>query len=104
MRLIAKLSLGLAAIILSAGVAIYFGGWEGFTTPERRTLAAMAFFLLTAASISNLRVIRIQEKLIAELRASERKTAEFRDLLHTSLCSIGDTVIVTRIRRESSTS
>ncbi len=95
MRLIARLSLGLAAIILLAGLAVYFEGWQGFTPVERRTLAALAFFLLVAASLSNLRIIRSQEKLIADLRASERKSAEFHDLLYTTLCSIGDAVIVT---------
>ena len=81
-----------------AGLAIRFRGWEGFAPAEQHALAAVAGLLLMATGFTILRVIGRQEQLIGELRASEHKTSEYRDLLHTTLCSIGDAVIVTDAR------
>jgi two-component system cell cycle sensor histidine kinase/response regulator CckA len=94
-RIIGMLSLALALAILVAVLAMYYQGGHGSLPTERGIGSAIAFCLLLAAGFTIVRVTGLQEKLIGELRKSEHKTAEFRDLLHTTLCSIGDAVIVT---------
>ena len=93
MRIVGILSLALAMAILIAVLAMYYQG--GQIPAERSVGSGIAFCLLVAAGFTIVRVTGLQEKLIGELRKSEHKTAEFRDLLHTTLCSIGDAVIVT---------
>jgi PAS domain S-box-containing protein len=95
MRIIGILSLALAMVILVAVLAMYYQGGQGALPTERGIGSAIAFCLLVAAGFTIVRVTGLQEKLISELRASEHKTAEFRDLLQTALYSIGDAVIVT---------
>jgi two-component system cell cycle sensor histidine kinase/response regulator CckA len=98
-RIIGILSLALAMVILVAVLAMYYQGGQGSLPTERGIGSAIAFCLLVAAGFTIVRVTGLQEKLISELRASEHKTAEFRDLLHTTLSSIGDAVIVTDAKR-----
>ena len=90
MRILGILSLALAMVILVAVLAMYYQGGQGSLPTERGVASAIAFCLLLAAGFTIVRVTGLQEKLISELRASEHKAAEFRDLLHTTLCSIGD--------------
>ncbi len=95
MRTIGILSLALALVILVAVLAMYYQGGQGPLPTERGIGSAIAFCLLVAAGFTIVRVTGIQEKLIAELRSSEHRVTEFRDLLQTALYSIGDAVIVT---------
>jgi two-component system cell cycle sensor histidine kinase/response regulator CckA len=94
-RTIGILNLALAMVILGAVVAMYYQGGAGSLPADRGIASAIAFCLLMAAGFTIVRVTGVQEKLIAELRQNEHKTAEFRDLLQTTLYSIGDAVIVT---------
>jgi len=94
-RIIGLLSVALAIVILVAVIAMYYQGGHGPVPTERGIGSAIAFCLLMAAGFTIVRVSGIQEKLIAELRSSEHKASEFRDMLQTALYSIGDAVIVT---------
>jgi PAS domain S-box-containing protein len=56
---------------------------------------AILFVLLLIAGVMIARAGTRSDDLIGELRVSERSTAEVRDLLQTTLSSIGDAVLVT---------
>jgi two-component system cell cycle sensor histidine kinase/response regulator CckA len=94
-RIIGLLNLAAAMVILVAVLAMYYQGGQGSLPADRGIGSAIAFCLLMAAGLTIVRVTGLQEKLISELRQGEHKTAEFRDLLQTTLYSIGDAVIVT---------
>jgi PAS domain S-box-containing protein len=60
------------------------------------TLGSLALFLmLLAAGMMIFKSAGRREKLINEVRASHTRTAEVRDLLQTTLASIGDAVLTT---------
>ena len=80
-------------MILIATLLLFKQGWQDFG--YRRTGNAIAFCLLLAAGFTITRATARQKHLIRELRSSERKTVEFRDLLYTTLASIADAVIAT---------
>src|ERR1700736_4376176 len=92
-RILGILSLALAMVILIAVLAMYYQGGQGSLPAERGIGSAIAFCLLMAAGFTIVRVSGMQEKLIADLRSSEHKASEFRDMLQTALYSIGDAVI-----------
>jgi len=82
--------------------------WKRSATPTqlhgRRTRvfsilgSAVLFVFLVAAGMVITAAGSRRERLIVELRDSEAKTAEVRDLMRTTLSSIGDAVIATDLR------
>jgi two-component system, cell cycle sensor histidine kinase and response regulator CckA len=68
---------------------------HGLRTRSATLLGGLALFLLLViAGVVIGGAATQSERLIADLRASEKKTAEVRDLLQTTLTSIGDAVMV----------
>jgi PAS domain S-box-containing protein len=92
-RVIGTLCFGLALVILIATLVLSYQGRQDFG--HRKLASAIVFCLLLAAGFTITQATSRQEQLIRGLRSSERRTAEFRDLLYTTLTSIGDAVIAT---------
>jgi two-component system cell cycle sensor histidine kinase/response regulator CckA len=92
-RIIGTLCFGLALVILIVTLSLSYLGRQDFG--YRKTGSAMVVCLLLAAGLTITRATARQEQLIGELQSSEQRTREFRDLLYTTLSSIGDAVIAT---------
>jgi PAS domain-containing protein len=92
-RIIGTLCFGLALVILIVTLSLSYVGRPDFG--HRKTGSAIVFCLLLAAGFTITRATARQEHLIGELQSSERRMKEFRDLLYTTLSSIGDAVIAT---------
>jgi PAS domain-containing protein len=92
-RIIGTLCFGLALVILTVTLSLSYLGRPDLG--HRKTGSAIVFCLLLAAGFTITRATARQEHLIGELQSSERRMKEFRDLLYTTLSSIGDAVIAT---------
>ena len=81
-------------LVPSIVTLLFFVSYEDRRAPDHAG-GAILFALLAAAVFGVTRSFSRRERLIGALRASERKTARIRDLLYTTLASIGDAVIAT---------
>ena len=94
-----RIRIGLALVVLVVPLSIAYRARQSNAGVFSRGVGGFVFLLTIGAAFTILRVISQREQLIRDLRGSEQKTAEIRDLLHTTLTSIGDGVIERFVRK-----